>query len=127
MEKEIRKRLLSRAIPAVVVLFLGAVAFLPVCDLSFDCGCRAPGLGGHSHCDIHTSGPPDCPWCDHDWAGYAAMALSASIGLVVVWVLPRGARPMIVIVAGLGALLGGALVAGVATSLWLGLPVLAGW
>lgn len=54
------------------------------------------------------------------------MALSALIGLAVVWVLPQDTRGSVVTVAGFGALLAAALVAGIATSLWFGLPVLAG-
>ena len=44
-------------------LMLGGLSFLTLCDLSFDCGCVAPGMGDWQHCDIQTAGPPDCPWC----------------------------------------------------------------
>ena len=52
-------KLRARAIPAILTVALGAFAFLPICDLHFDCGCTWPGAGSDSHCDIHTSGLPD--------------------------------------------------------------------
>ena len=111
----------------VVAVLLGGLAFLPVCDLHFDCGCRWPLLGGHSHCDVLTSGPPDCPWCHHGWTGYAAMVFAAALAFGVLWVLPARVPWAIVLLAGVGGVVAGELIAGIATSLWLGLPVLAGW
>ena len=119
-------RLATRTIPALVVLTVGAFAFLPLCDLHFDCGCTWPGAGDYAHCDIHVSGPPDCPWCDHGWLGYGVMGLAAALGLVAVWILPQDTFFIVVALTGLGACLFGILAAGIATSLWLGLPVLAG-
>lgn len=116
----------SRAIPALIALAVGAYLFLPLCDLHFDCGCTFPGAGDYAHCDIHTSGPPDCPWCHHARLGYAAMGIGAVFGLTAIWALPRGTRAVAVTLVGTAACLLGILFAGIATSLWLGLPVLAG-
>ena len=122
----LKSRLLSRAIPGILTLLLGAFAFLPICDLHFDCGCTWPGVGGVSHCDIHQSGPPDCPWCDHAWTGYAAFGISAALALAASWVLPRSTRWPVATIAGLAAYLFGMLAAGLVTSWWLELPLLGG-
>jgi hypothetical protein len=121
-----QSKLRARVIPAILAVALGAFAFLPICDLHFDCGCTWPGAGSDSHCDIHTSGPPDCPWCDHAWIGYLAMGFGAVIGLAVVWVLPHRTPGVIVTLSGIAACLLGILAAGVVTSLWLELPLFAG-
>ena len=44
METRFRRR---RALAGWAVgVVLATIAMLPLCDLSFDCGCRLPGLGG---------------------------------------------------------------------------------
>jgi hypothetical protein len=118
--------LVKKGLPWLAAVALGAFAFLPICDLHFDCGCGFPGFGGHSHCDILTAGSPDCPWCDHTWLGYAAMAFSAALGLAAVLVLPRRAPWTLALIAALAGVFGAQMIAGVATSLWLGRPLLAG-
>ena len=122
----IKSKLFSRAIPGILTLLLSAFAFLPICDLHFDCGCTWPGVGGLSHCDIHRIGPPDCPWCDHAWTGYAAFGISMVFALAVVWALPQDTRWPVATVAGLATFLFGALAAGLVTSWWLELPILGG-
>ena len=116
----------SRALPGLLVLALGAYAFMPICDLHFDCGCKWPGFGGHAHCDIHLSGLPDCPWCDHTWIGYAAFGSSAILVLAALWGLPRTTSWWVATFAGLATFAFGMLAAGIATSWWMGLPLLAG-
>ncbi len=37
--------------------------FIQLCDLLFDCGCRALWAGAAEHCNVHASEPPHCPWC----------------------------------------------------------------
>lgn len=122
----VRAGLRSRIVPGLLTLLLGAFAFLPICDLHFDCGCRFPGLGGHSHCDILTSGPPDCAWCDHAWAGYASLVFSSLAGLAALVAVPRNTHWTVATLLGFAAFFLAALVAGVLTSLAVGQPVLAG-
>ena len=49
-------------------------ALIRFCGIAFACGCTWPWDGGAASCDIHTPGPPDCPWCVH---GAIAGAFSA--------------------------------------------------
>lgn len=44
-------------------LVFAAVLFLDLCDLIFDCGCRALWMGAAAQCNIHHTHPPHCPWC----------------------------------------------------------------
>lgn len=39
------------------------IFFIHLCDLLFDCGCRALWAGAAAHCNIHAVSPPHCPWC----------------------------------------------------------------
>lgn len=113
-----------RLLPALLVLLLGGFAFMPVCDLSFDCGCTWPGAGSMAHCDILTAGPPDCPWCAYPWSGYGTMALSTGAAFVAI---ARTRRHWAVsTLVGLTVFFATAMLAGVVTSLWLGRPPLAG-
>lgn len=48
---------------AAIALLFTSVAYMPICDAVFDCGCTWPWLGGVQRCDIHVAGPPDCPLC----------------------------------------------------------------
>ncbi len=56
-------------------LILGAgvtvvsVGFLDLCDLIYDCGCRASWAGAADACNIHDPQPPHCPWCATGWVG----------------------------------------------------------
>lgn len=121
------RRFTLRAGSWLVAVAVGAYLFLPLCDLLFDCGCGFPWLGaGHAHCDIHTSGPPDCPWCDPGEAGYAAMGFSALLGLLPVGLLGRDRPWWLVTLAAVAAVLAGILVAGLVTAWWLDRPVLVG-
>ncbi len=105
---------------------IAGATIMPICDMHFDCGCSWPGPGAYAHCDIHTQGPPDCPWCT-GWTSFlSAMAVSYGLSLAVaLWVAPRAPFPLVVL-AGFAGVVGGAVLAGVATSLALGLPVFAG-
>lgn len=119
-------RLRSAVVPWILVVLLAVVVLLPICDLHFDCGCRWPGLGGASQCDIHTAGPPDCPWCKHPWIAYGTMAASAGLGLIAVLVIPARTHWAVAASIGMATAVLGELAAGIVTSLWLGLPALAG-
>ena len=107
-------------------MVIASFAILPLCDLSFDCDCRLPGLGGYAHCDIHTAGPPDCPWCEKPTRFVAAVLVSYGAALVGVLWLPARARFELVVLTGLSIAWGTTLLAGVVTSLLLGRAVLAG-
>jgi hypothetical protein len=100
---------------------------MPVCDLCFDCGCLWPGLGGVSHCDIQVKGAPDCPWCAYPWSGFTAMGFSALAGLLAMGAVPVRLHWGLRTLVGIVTLFGAAFVAGIVTSLWLGLPPLAGF
>jgi hypothetical protein len=39
------------------------VAYMPICNLAFRCGCTWPWAGGVAHCNIHNPRPPHCPVC----------------------------------------------------------------
>jgi len=104
---------------------LAGFTILPICDLSFDCGC----MQGFSHCDIHMAGMPDCPWCTAltPFAPFVlSMLFSYTAGLVVAWL---GAKtlpfPWVPIVSGFAVVIG-AIVAGMATAVLTGRPVLPG-
>ena len=57
---------------AAIAFVVTSVAYMPICDAVFDCGCTWPWLGGVQHCNIHKAGPPDCPLCK---GGAAVQAL----------------------------------------------------
>lgn len=105
---------------------LGSLSFLTLCDLAFDCGCLAPGMGDWQHCDIRTAGPPDCPWCEQPEIAAAAFAFSA-LGALLGTRAAAPRLPMLVVVAASWAGFNLAtVVAGIVTALALGRPVLAG-
>ena len=106
--------------------FVAGLAIMPLCDLHFDCGCRWPGLGGWKHCDIHTAGPPDCPWCVHFEAFTAVMALTYAVALAGTFKLSARLPFAGLVVVSLAIVLGSGVIVGIATSLILGRPVLAG-
>ena len=106
---------------------LGAVAVLPLCDLAFDCGCRWPGLGGYAHCDIHTAGAPDCPWCEEPLRFLAALVVAYAAGLAAALAVPQSRPLYVVALASLLAIVAVTLAGGALTSLALGREVLAGF
>jgi hypothetical protein len=131
METKLRRRraLTGWAIGIVIATF----AMLPLCDLSFDCGCRMPGLGGYAQCDIHTAGAPDCPWCEKPMrfgvaalVSYAAALVSYAAALVGVLRLPARMWFGWVVLTGLSIAWVTTLLAGIVTALLLDRPVLAG-
>lgn len=113
--------------PWLVGALLAAPGILPLCDLHFDCGCLLPGLGGWRHCDIHTAGPPDCPWCAYPAVFLLTLALSLASGLGLILPLRGRAHYAVLLLASATGFLLGGLVSGIATSLILGRPILAGW
>lgn len=101
--RSLQPRPYVRWLSGLAVVAIGAFAFLPICDLIFDCGCTWPGFGDSAHCDIHTAGPPDCPWCDHPRQGYAAFAFSAVSGLITaVFALRRFRWPAAIAIGSAG-------------------------
>ena len=108
-------------------LSLGGLSFLTLCDLSFDCGCVAPGMGDWQHCDVQTAGPPDCPWCVHPTISGAAFVIAA-LGALLATRAAVARLPFIVVVAASWAGFNLAtLLAGIVTAIILGRPVLAGF
>ena len=105
---------------------LASFAILPICDLAFDCGCRWPGFGGYAHCDIHTAGPPDCPWCEKPSRFITSLLFSYGAGLLGAFLLPGRTPFAVVVLTSLAVVVAGALLAGAATAVLLGRPVLAG-
>jgi hypothetical protein len=61
-----------------VVLLLTSVAYMPVCNAVFGCGCTWPWLGGVAHCNVRNPAPPHCPVCQAgvktEAAGFFAIA-----------------------------------------------------
>lgn len=107
-------------------LMLGGLSFLTLCDLSFDCGCVAPGMGDWQHCDIQTAGPPDCPWCDRPTISASAFVFAA-LGALLATRASFSRLPFVVVVAASWAGFNLAIIlAGIVTAIVLGRPVLAG-
>lgn len=93
-------------------LALGAIAvpsllfFLQLCDLIYDCGCRALWDGAAEGCNVHAASPPHCPWCATGlWgtlvpvglmlASQAALVLTARGGLGVRVALALACFPLV--------------------------------
>ena len=107
-------------------LCLGGLSFLTICDLNFDCGCVAPGMGDWQHCDIQTAGPPDCPWCEQPKISAAAFVIAA-LGALLATRAAVARLPFIVVVAASWAGFNlAAIAAGIVTAIALGRRVLAG-
>ncbi len=105
---------------------LGSLSFLTLCDLAFDCGCLAPGMGDWQHCDIMTAGAPDCPWCEQPKIAAAAFAFSALGALFAARAAVARLPLLVVVAAGWAGFNLATILAGIATALVLGRPVLAG-
>ncbi len=118
------KRRLLLAASALLTLAVGALTFLPICNLHFDCGCVTLWGGAADHCDIHDPEPPNCPWCHHPWMGWAVMALSTLAGILAILVAARHGIALATL-AGLVGFHLALMALGVVTSLAMGLPVLA--
>ena len=123
-------RLAPRNKRALAGWILGGLAagalILPICDLHFDCGCRLPGLGGYSGCDIHTAGPPDCPWCAQPAGWIAVTLLSYGLGLLAAWAAAVRWPLLAVALSSFAGTVATTVAAGLITSLLLGRPLLAG-
>jgi hypothetical protein len=92
-------------ISVAVVSPIAFLSILPLCNFYFDCGCAALWAGGSEHCDIHTAGPPDCPWCVGDaFAAVEAMMLGGSIAGIALglYVSRRVLPPVLLGLAGFG-------------------------
>ena len=107
-------------------LGLGSLSFLTICDLSFDCGCCAPGMGGWEHCDIQIAGPPDCPWCERSAISASVFVFAAVGALAATWAAAARLPFFVVVAASWASFNLATIVAGIATAIALGRPVLAG-
>ncbi len=79
------RSLVGPALAFIAVSAIGALFFLDLCDLIYDCGCASWWAGGASHCNIQTPGPPDCPFCAHPTASAAAcfLGIGAQAGIIL--------------------------------------------
>jgi hypothetical protein len=94
------------------------VALLPLCGVLHRCGCRAPWAGGESHCNVHNSEGPHCPWCEHRaLGGLAAAGTIGGQGLAFLLVRRRGGPLRRSALAAVGVLPVSLLVSGAAA--WL--------
>ena len=67
-------------------LATAGVFFIDVCNAIFACGCRSLWAGIAEACNIHSAGPPHCPWCQYPTAGAVAFfAVAAAQVAVVFW------------------------------------------
>ena len=81
---------MRRFLPSKIALVgfavgISYVFFIQLCDLLFNCGCRALWAGAAAHCNIHVFSPPHCPWCirssSYGWLSLGLIA-TAQVGLV---------------------------------------------
>jgi hypothetical protein len=102
---------------------LASFTILPICDLSFDCGC----MQGYENCDVHVAGMPDCPWCMSTTPIVLSLIFSYGAGLLAAWVAAK-ALPLawVPVVSGI-VVISGTIVAGAVTALLTGRPVLPGF
>lgn len=79
-----RRFLPSKIACAGFAVGISYIFFIHLCDLLFDCGCRALWAGAATHCNIHAVAPPHCPWCVrssvYGWLSLGLIA-TAQIGL----------------------------------------------
>ena len=64
---------------------------LPICNLFFACGCRAPWNGGIDQCNVFNSSGPRCPWCTLR-AGWTVVYLPIAVTFAV-YVTVASQRP----------------------------------
>jgi len=106
------------------VLVATFVTLLPMCNLMFSCGCN---FAGASHCNIHHTAGPNCPWCSHGNApfliGYAATlaGITASIGASLKFGPARG-RLVTAFASGIVGYLVALSLSGLATALYFHYP-----
>jgi hypothetical protein len=72
-----------------VGLCVTSLLFLDLCDLIFACGCEAFWLAAADHCNIHTAGRPDCPWCGTGVWG-TILPFGGVVGMQAMAALPSG-------------------------------------
>ncbi len=69
-----KKVLIAAAIFAIAGT-LSNVFYINFCNFVFQCGCRSLWAGAAMACNIHAAHGKHCPWCAHEYAGYAVLAL----------------------------------------------------
>jgi len=70
----IRRALIAAAIFAISAT-LTNVFYINFCSFVFECGCKSLWAGAALTCNIHAANGRHCPWCAHEKAGYAVLAL----------------------------------------------------
>ena len=78
------RRILTR--PEFAIFILLSIFLLPLCGLIFQCGCTYLWAGADSHCNIHVSGKPDCPWCISPFHNITLSLLAQMIPFVLIFV-----------------------------------------
>jgi hypothetical protein len=77
---------------ALPLLVVALVAWLPLCDAWHRCGCEPAWLGAMTHCNVHASAGPRCPWCVHPLLSHVSFAVSLGAAWAVqCWRARRGA------------------------------------
>ena len=93
--------------------------FLQLCDLIYDCGCRALWNGAADGCNVHAPEPPHCPWCATGlWGSLVPVGLMLSTQAACLLTARRRLAPRIALAAACFPLAGG--VAGLAFGWWTG-------
>jgi len=69
------RNLLTAAAIFAVSATLTNVFYINFCNFVFQCGCKSLWAGAAMACNIHAAHGRHCPWCAHEKAGYAVLAL----------------------------------------------------
>lgn len=101
-----------------------AVAFLPLCDLLFGCGCEWPWAGGIRHCNIYDPAAAHCPWCVYPRSADLSLAALLSAETAGAWVVARRSQGWLTPLLG-SVLAGGAMALFVRAFVawWAGYPL----
>ena len=72
--------------PEIALFILLSLFLLPMCGLIFQCGCTYLWSGRDTHCNIHVTAPPNCPWCIAPFHNHALSSLVQLIPFVVIFI-----------------------------------------
>lgn len=110
----------NRVLLFAATTVFSAVFLIDFCGLIYQCGCRSLWAGAARHCNVHTAGAPDCPWCSIGMSGSLAILLSiVASQFLVVFGLPRlGTRTRVLLAFAAFPISGGILA--VLVGLWKG-------
>lgn len=73
----------------VLCAVVTGVFLINLCDLIYDCGCRAWWAGAADLCNIHDPGAHHCPWCSVGFLGFLAIYLGIVLPQGVLSLYPR--------------------------------------